>query len=99
MKRLFVIQQCSSFIKLGKEKACQEKWADGKDKAVMFHAMIILSLTETVILTEHLFMLGYRYFLARISQERRHRVQTSSPNLCSSSMFLARFNTKSVIRE
>lgn len=89
MNHLSVIQQCSSFIKLGKAKTCQEKQADGKDKAVMLHAVTILDLTETVILIEHLLMLGYRYFLARMSQEHRHRVQTASPNLCSSSMVLA----------
>lgn len=59
MKHLFVIQQCSSLTKLGKVTACQEKWADGKHKAVMFHAVTILGLRETVLLSEHLLRLGY----------------------------------------
>lgn len=61
MKHLFAIQQCSSSIKLGKAETCQEKWADGKHKAVMLHAVTILGPTETVIPTEHLRVLGYRY--------------------------------------
>ena len=86
-------------MKLGKAKTCQGKGADGKHKAAMLHAVTILGLTETVIQTEGLLVLGYRYLLARTSQEHRHRVHASSPSLCSSSMFLARFNTKSVTRE
>lgn len=65
----------------------------------MFHTMTILGLTETLVLTEHLVVLGNRHNLDRISQEHRHRAQSLSPSWSSSSMFLPSLNTKFVVRE